>query len=93
MAYYDVAEKTKVKKTTKESMVGLSNDSDVSEEFDLEEDNAKDRPSKPGHVNFGKSTIMKGHIEVLKNTNYISGTSIVRHGGEDTTPFLRKMKR
>lgn len=45
----------------KKSWLVLSNDFDDSEEFDLEEDNAKDRPSKPGHVNFDKSTIMKGH--------------------------------
>jgi hypothetical protein len=29
--------------------------------------------------------MLKGHIEVLKNANYISDTSIVRLGGEDTT--------
>jgi hypothetical protein len=29
--------------------------------------------------------MLKGRIEVLKNANYISDTSIVRLGGEDTT--------
>jgi hypothetical protein len=33
---------------------------------------------------------MRGHIEVLKNANYISETSIVRLGGEDTTPLPEK---
>lgn len=64
-------------------MVGLSGDSDVSDEFDFEEDeiDAEDLPSKPSNVIFDKSTIKKGHIEVLKNANYISDTSIVRLGG------------
>lgn len=64
-------------------MVGLSGDSDVSDEFDFEEDDidAEDLPSKLSHVIFDKSTIKKGHIEVLKNANYISDTSIVRLGG------------
>lgn len=81
-AYYNVAEKARIEIITKEIMAGLSNDSDDSKEFDFEEDNgdAEDQPSKPSHVISSKST-MKGHIVVLKNTNYISGTSIVRLGG------------
>lgn len=47
-------------------MVSLSDDSNVSEEFDLVEDNVEDSPSKPSHMNFSKYTIMKGHIDVLK---------------------------
>jgi hypothetical protein len=73
-------------------MVGLSGDSDVSDEFDFEEDDidAEDLPSKPSHVIFDKSTIKKGHIEVLKNANYISDTSIMRLGGEDIVPLPKK---
>jgi hypothetical protein len=73
-------------------MVGLSGDSDVSDEFDFEEDeiDAEDLPSKPSNVIFDKSTIKKGHIEVLKNANYISDTSIMRLGGEDIVPLPKK---
>lgn len=73
-------------------MVGLSGDSDVSDEFDFEEDDidAEDLPSKLSHVIFDKSTIKKGHIEVLKNANYISDTSIVSLGGEDIVPLPKK---
>lgn len=38
------------------------------------------------------STIMKGHIEILKNTNYISDTFIFRLGREDTTPRYEKLE-
>jgi hypothetical protein len=40
-----------------------------SEEFELEEDSNDIRSSKPSHACFGKSTIMKGHIDVLNNNN------------------------
>lgn len=36
--YYDVVEKARVERITNEIMVGLSDDSNDSEEFDLEED-------------------------------------------------------
>lgn len=86
VVYYDDAKKARVEKITEGIFVGLSKESNGSEEFELEEDNDKDRLSKPSHISFGKSTIMRGHIEVLKNINYIIDTSIIRLGGEDTTP-------
>jgi hypothetical protein len=72
-------------------MADLSDHSDDSEEFDFEKDtiDAEDWPSKLGHVIYGKSTKKKGHIEVMKE-NYISDISIVRLGGEDTTPHPEK---
>lgn len=90
VAYYDAAEKARVELITKDIMAGLSDDSDDSEEFDFKKDNAEERSSKSSHANFSKTTIMKGHIEVLINTNYISDTSIVSLGGEDTTPLPDK---
>lgn len=92
VAYFDAAEKARVERITNEILVGLFDDSDDNEEFDFEADDADDegRPLKPSHVIFGKSTMKKGHIEVPKNTNYIGDTSIVRLGGKDTTPLLKK---
>jgi hypothetical protein len=81
--YYDAIEKAMVERIAEEIMVGLSNDSDDSEEFDFEENayDVEDRPSKPSHVFFTESTIKKGHVEVMKG-NYISDISIVRLSGE-----------
>lgn len=59
-----------------------------SEDFELEKDNDI-RPLKPSHVCFNKSTMMKGHIEVLKNTYYISDIDMVRLGGRHY-PFARE---
>jgi hypothetical protein len=80
-------------KITEYIIARLSKDFDGSKEFELEEEDIKEeRPLKPSHVFFDKSSIMKGHIEVLKNTIYINDTSIVRLGGEDTTAQHKKMK-
>jgi hypothetical protein len=91
VAYYNVAERANVKKITEEILDGLSYDSNDSEDFDFKEDtgDAKDRPSKSNHVVFYKSTMKKGHIEVMKN-NYFHDISIVRLGGEDTISRLEK---
>jgi hypothetical protein len=80
-------ERTNVEKITKEILVGLSGDSSDSEGFDIgsENENAEDRPCRPSHVVFGKSTIKQGHIESMKG-KYFHDVSIVRAGGEDTVP-------
>jgi hypothetical protein len=59
-----------------------------SEDFEFEEDSNDDQPSKPSHVCFGKSTMMNGHIEVLKNSKYIHDTNVVRLDKEYTIPSL-----
>jgi hypothetical protein len=46
----------------------LSDDSEDSDDFDFgsDDDDAKDRPWRPSHVKFGKSTMKRGHIEVVQ---------------------------
>jgi hypothetical protein len=39
--------------------------------MNFEEDNTVIRPTKPSHVDFGKSKIQEGHIEVLNRFGYI----------------------
>jgi hypothetical protein len=51
-------------------------------EFEEDTGDIEQRPWKPSHVNFGKSTMKKGHIEVMKN-NHLHDISSVRLGGED----------
>jgi hypothetical protein len=69
-------------------LAGLSGDSSDSESFDVESENenVEDRPWRPSHVVFGKSTIRQGQIEVMKG-KYFHDVSIVRAGGEDTVPL------
>jgi hypothetical protein len=55
-------ERTNIEKITDEILAGLSEDSSDSEGFDIESDknDVEDRPWRPGHVVFGKSTAKKG---------------------------------
>ena len=82
-----------LKKITNEMLAGLSEDSEDSEDFDVDSgnDDAEDRPWRPSHMNFGKSTVKKGHIEAMKG-RYFHDVSIVRAGGETLSHFLRKTK-
>jgi hypothetical protein len=81
-------ERTNVEKITNEILARLSGDSSDSESFDIESENenAKDRPWRPSHVVFGKSTIKQGQIEAMKG-KYFHDVSIARAGGEDTVPL------
>jgi hypothetical protein len=67
---------------------GLSGDSSDCGSFNVESENedAKDRPWRPSHVVFGKSTIKQGQIEAMKG-KYFHDISILRARGESTVPL------
>jgi hypothetical protein len=82
---YEAMERINVEKITNEMLARLSSDSSDSESFDVESENEdiEDRPWRPSHVVFGKSTIRQWQIEAMKG-KYFQDVSIVRSGGEDT---------
>jgi hypothetical protein len=86
--FYEATERTNIEKNTNEMLAGLSGDKSDSESFDVESENenAEDRPWRPSHIVFGKSTIRQGQIEAMKG-KYFHDVSIVRAGGEDTVPL------
>jgi hypothetical protein len=86
--FYEDMERTNTKKITSEILAGLSEDSEGSDDFDVDSgaDDAEDRPWRPSHVVFGKSTIKKGQIEAMKG-KYFHDISIVRVRGENTIPL------
>jgi hypothetical protein len=89
--FYEAMEMMNVEKITDEILARLSEDSNDSEDFDIESDNddAEDRPWRPSHVVFGKSTVKKGHVEAMKD-KYFHDVSIVRIGGENIVPLPEK---
>jgi hypothetical protein len=66
--FYEAMDKTNTKKISNEMLAGLSEDSDDSESFDLESGNegAEDRPWRPSHTIFGKSTIKQSQVDAMK---------------------------
>jgi hypothetical protein len=74
-------------KITKEIMAYLSEDSDDSDDFDVEsgDEDSEDRPWRPSHTIFGKSTIKQSQINAMKG-GYFRDMSIVRVGEDNTAP-------
>jgi hypothetical protein len=85
--FYESMAKTNTEKITKEIMEGLSEDSDDSDSYDVEsgDEDSEDRPWRPSHTIFGKSTIKQSHIDAMRG-RYFRDMSIVRVGGDNTAP-------
>jgi hypothetical protein len=79
--------KTNTEKITKEIMEGLTEDSGDSDSYNMEsgDEDSEDRPWRPSHTIFGKSTIKQSHIDAMRG-RYFRDMSIVRVGGDSTAP-------
>jgi hypothetical protein len=91
VGFYESMAKTNIKKITKEIMEGLSEDSDDSDSYDVEsgDEDSEDRPWRPSHTIFKKSTIKQSHIDTMRG-RYFRDMSIVRVGGDNTAPAPEK---
>jgi hypothetical protein len=85
--FYESMAKTNTEKITKEIMEGLSEDSDDSDEYDAESGgkDSEDRPWRPSHTIFGKSTIKESHVDAMRG-RYFHDMTIVRVGGDSAAP-------
>jgi hypothetical protein len=65
--FYESMAKTNIEKITKEIMADLFEDSDDSDEFDVEsgDEDSEDRPWRPSHTIFGKSTIKQSQVDAI----------------------------
>jgi hypothetical protein len=81
-------EKTNAEKIANEMLAGISENSSDSESFDVESGNedVEDRPWRPSHVVFRKSTIKQGHIDAMRG-RYFRDISIMRARGENNVPL------
>jgi hypothetical protein len=79
--------RTNTKKITKEILESLSEDTDDSDNYDVEsgDEDSEDRPWRPSHSIFGKSTIKQSHLENMRG-KYFRDMSIVRAGGDNNVP-------
>jgi hypothetical protein len=59
-------------------------------DINIEDDNTIIRPTTPSHVDFGKSKIKGGHIEVLNYFGYINNVDWARLGGDDLVPNTKE---
>jgi hypothetical protein len=80
--------KTNTEKITKEILEGLSEDTGDSDSYDVDSDgeDSEDRPWRPSHSVYGKSTIKENHLVNMRG-RYFRDLSIVRADeGEKTCP-------
>jgi hypothetical protein len=87
--FYEAMEKTNAEKIANEMLARISENSSDNESFDVESENedAEDRPWRPSHVVFGKSTIKQGQIDAMRG-RYFCDISIMRARGENNVPLL-----
>jgi hypothetical protein len=80
-------QKTNTKKITKEILEGLSKETGVSDSHDVESggEDSEDRPWRPSHSIFGKSTIKQSHLENMRG-RYFRDMSIMRAGEDNNVP-------
>jgi hypothetical protein len=78
-------------KITKEILEGLSEDTGDNDSYDAESggEDSEDRPWRPSHTIFEKSTIKQSHLESMRG-RYFRDISIVRASEDNTTPAPMK---
>jgi hypothetical protein len=90
--------KTNTKKITKEILEGLSEDTGDSDDYDAESggEDYEDRPWRPSHTIFGKSTIKQSHLDNMRG-RYLSGTiirgTLKTRNSQLVTPISIKLQR
>jgi hypothetical protein len=80
--------KTNTEKITKEVLEGLSEDTGDSDSYDVESggEDSEDRPWRPSHAVFEKSTIKQSHLDNMRG-RYFRDMSLVRaNNGDKTAP-------
>jgi hypothetical protein len=80
--------KTNTEKTTRKILEGLSDDIGDIDSYDMESggEDSEDRPWRPSHAIFGKSTIKQSHLDNMRG-RYFRDMSIVRvDNGDKTAP-------
>jgi hypothetical protein len=84
--------KTNTENITRETLEGLSEDTGDSDSYDVESggEDSEDRPWRPSHTVFGKSSIKQSHLDSMKG-RYFRDMSMVRaDDGEKTVPTLEE---
>jgi hypothetical protein len=79
--------KSNTEKITKEILEGLSEDTGDSDDYDAESggEDSEDRPWRPSHTIFGKSTFKQSHLDNMRG-RYFRDMAIVRVAGDNNVP-------
>jgi hypothetical protein len=91
--FIELIAKTNTEKITKDILEGLSEDTDDSDSYDAESggEDSEDRPWRPSHAVFGKSTIKQSHLDNMRG-RYFWDLSIVRADADRAVPAPKENK-
>jgi hypothetical protein len=80
--------KTNTEKITKEILEGLSEDTGDSDSYDVESggEDSEDRPWRPSHTVFGKSSIKQSHLDNMRGIYFRDMSTVRADHGEKTVP-------
>jgi hypothetical protein len=79
LGFLESIAKTNTEKITRETLEGLSEDTSDSDSYDVESggEDSEDRPWRPSHTVFGKSSIKQSHLDNMRG-RYFRDMSVVR---------------
>ena len=91
VVFVESMSRTNTEKITREILEGLSEDTDDSDSYDAESggEDFEDRPWRPSHAVFGKSTIKQSHLDNMRG-RYFRDMSIVRADADRAVPALEE---
>jgi hypothetical protein len=92
LGFLESIAKTNTEKITREILEGLSEDTGDSDSYDVESggEDSEDRPWRPSHSVFEKSSIKQSHLDNMRG-RYFRDISVVRaDDGDRTVPTLEE---
>jgi hypothetical protein len=86
LGFIESIAKTNTEKITREILEGLSEDNGESDSYDADSggEDSEDRPWRPSHSVFGKSTIGQSHLENMRGRNFRDMSIVRADDGERT---------
>jgi hypothetical protein len=88
LGFLESIAKTNTEKITREILEGLSGDTGESDSYDIESggEDSKDRPWRPSHTVFEKSSIKQSHLDNMRGRYFWDMSSVRADDGERTMP-------
>jgi hypothetical protein len=88
LGFLESIAKTNTEKITREILEGLSEDTVESDSYDVKSggEDSEDRPWRPSHAVFGKSTIKQSHLDNMRGRYFRDMSTVREDDGDKTVP-------
>jgi hypothetical protein len=88
LGFLESIAETNTEKITREILEGLSEDTGESDSYDVESggEDSEDRPWRPSHIVFGKSSIKQSHLDNMRGRYFRDMSTVRADDGERTVP-------